>query len=89
MIKCQERLGNRPEAVIKQATINFDSRVWKSLGDSLPKLHCVDLAEAYVTQENVSLRILCEKKRYDLQAPNGRSHEKHLAKGRTGKKNRY
>jgi hypothetical protein len=38
-IKCQERLGNRPEAVIGQAAINLDSRVWKSLGDSLPKLY--------------------------------------------------
>ncbi len=29
--------------------------------------------------------ILREKKRYDLQAPNGHSHEKPLAKGGTGK----
>jgi hypothetical protein len=47
--KCQEHLGNRPEAVIRQATISLCSRVWKSLGDSLPKLYCVELAEAYVT----------------------------------------
>jgi hypothetical protein len=47
--KCKEHLGNRPEAVIRQATINLYSRVWKSLGDSLPKLYCVDLAETYVT----------------------------------------
>ena len=46
---CQERLGNRPEAVIRQATIGLYSQVWKSLGDSLPELYCVDLAEAYVT----------------------------------------
>jgi hypothetical protein len=26
-IKCQERLGNCPEAVVRQATINLDSRV--------------------------------------------------------------
>jgi hypothetical protein len=62
-IKCQEHLGNSPEAVVRQATINLDSQVWKSLGDSLPKLYCVDLAEAYVTQESVGSRILCEKKR--------------------------
>jgi hypothetical protein len=63
--------------------------VWKSLGDSLPKLYCVDLAKAYVTQESVSLRILGENKRYDLQLPNGRLHEKPSAKGRTGKENWY
>jgi hypothetical protein len=63
---CQERLGSRPEAVNRQATINLDSQLWKSLGNSLPELYCVDLAEAYVMQENVSLRNLCEKKRYDL-----------------------
>jgi hypothetical protein len=56
-IKCQEHLGNHPEAVIIQATINLDSQLWKSLGDSLPELYCIDLlAEAYVTQENASLR---------------------------------
>jgi hypothetical protein len=37
-IKCKERLGSRPEAVVRQATINLDSRLWKSLGDSLPEL---------------------------------------------------
>jgi hypothetical protein len=45
-IKCQECLGNHPEAFVRQATINLNSRVWKSLEDSLPKLYCVDLAEA-------------------------------------------
>jgi hypothetical protein len=87
--KCQERLGNHPEAVVRQATISLYSKVLKSLGDSLPKLYCVDLAEAYVRQESVSLRILREKKRYDLQLPNKRLHEKPLAKGRMGKENRY
>ncbi len=33
------------------------SRVWKSLWDSFSQLYCVDLAEAYVTQESVSSRI--------------------------------
>jgi hypothetical protein len=84
-IKCKERLRSCPEAVIRQATINLYSRVWKSLGDSFPKLYCVDLAEAYVTGESVSSRILCEKKRYDSRLPNGRSHEKPSAKGGTGK----
>jgi hypothetical protein len=55
-IKCKERLGSHPEDVVRQATINLDSRVWKSLGNSLPELYSVDLAEAYFTQENVSLR---------------------------------
>jgi hypothetical protein len=56
-IKCQEQLGNCPEAVVRQATISLYSQVWKSLGDSLPELYCVNLAEAYVMQENVSLMI--------------------------------
>ena len=83
--KCKEHLGNCPEAVVRQAIINLDSQVWKSLGDSLPKLYCVDLTEAYVTQESVSSRILCEKKKYDLRLPNRRLHEKALAKGGTGR----
>jgi hypothetical protein len=41
-IKCKERLGNRPEAVVRQATINLDSGVWKSLEDSLPEMYCID-----------------------------------------------
>ncbi len=57
-----ESLGNCPEAVLRQATINLYSRVWKSLGDSMPKLYCVDLAEAYVTQENVNSRICVRRK---------------------------
>jgi hypothetical protein len=84
-IKCKECLRSHPEAVVRQATIKLYSQVWKSLGDSFPELYCVDLAEAYVTQESVSLRILCEKKRYDLRSPNGRLHEKPSAKGKTGK----
>jgi hypothetical protein len=88
-IKCQEHLGNRQEAVARQATINLNSQVWKSLWDSLPKLYCIDLAEAYVMQESVSLRIHCEKKRYITHSPNGHLHEKPLAKGGTGKENRY
>ncbi len=87
--KCKERLGSRPEAVVREATINLGSQLWISLGDSLPELYCIDLAEAYVMQESVSLRILREKKRYDLQSPNGRLHEKPSAKGGTGKENRY
>jgi hypothetical protein len=55
-IECTEHLGSHPEAVVRQATFNLDSRLWKSLGDSLPELYCVDLAKAYVTQENVSSR---------------------------------
>jgi hypothetical protein len=55
-IKCKEHLGSHPEAVVRQATINLDSQLWKSLWDSLPELYCVDLAKAYVMQKNVSLR---------------------------------
>jgi len=43
-IKCQECLWNSPEAVVRQATLNLNSQVWKSFEDSLPKLYCVDLA---------------------------------------------
>jgi hypothetical protein len=38
------------------------SQVWKSLGDSSPGLYCVDLAEAYVMQGNVSSRIYTRRK---------------------------
>jgi hypothetical protein len=88
-IKCKEHLGNHAEAVVRQATTNLNSRVWKSLEDSLPKLYCIDLAETYVTQESFNSRILSEKKRYDLRSPNGCLHEKPLVKSRTGKENRY
>ncbi len=33
------------------------SQVWKSLWDSFPELYCLDLVEAYVMQEIISLRI--------------------------------
>ncbi len=62
VIKCQERLGNHPEAVVRQATINLKSRVWKSLEDYLPKLYCIDLAEAYIMQESVNSRIFVRRK---------------------------
>ncbi len=87
VIRCKECLANHPEAVLGQATIDLDSWVWKSLGDSFPKLYCIDLAEAYVMQESASSRILCEKKRYDLHFPNGRLHQNPLAKDGKGKEN--
>jgi hypothetical protein len=43
-IKCKKCLGSRPEAVVRQATINYDSRLGKSHGDSFPELYCIDLA---------------------------------------------
>jgi hypothetical protein len=89
MNKCKERLGDCPEAVVRLATINLNSQVWKSLEDSFPELYCIDLVEAYVMQESVSLRILGEEKRYDLRLPNGCLHEKPLEKGGTGKEIRY
>ncbi len=46
MIKCEEHLRSHSEAVVRQATINLYSWVWKSLGDSFPELYCVDWAEA-------------------------------------------
>ncbi len=42
-IKCKERLRSCPEVVVRQATINLYLRVWKSLGDSFPKLYCIAL----------------------------------------------
>jgi hypothetical protein len=64
--KCKEHYGNPPEAVIGQATINLDSQVLKSLEDSLPELYCVDFAEAYVMQENLSSWLMCRNKRERL-----------------------
>jgi hypothetical protein len=43
-INCKKCFGSCPEAVVRQATINLDSQVWKSLGDSFPEIYCVDLA---------------------------------------------
>jgi hypothetical protein len=88
-IKRKERLRSHPEAVVRQATINLYLQVWKSLGNSFPELYCVDIAEAYVTQENVSSEILRGKKRYDLRLPNRCLNEKPSAKGGTGKESQY
>jgi hypothetical protein len=68
-IKCKERPRSRPEAVVRQATINLYSQVLKSLGDSFPKLYCVDLAEAYVMQESVSSRIYARRKGMTCDCP--------------------
>ncbi len=68
-IKCKEHLGSCPGAVIRQATINLDSQVWKSLGDCFPKLFCIDLAEAYVTLESVSSRIYVRRKGMTWDCP--------------------
>jgi hypothetical protein len=85
VIKCEECLGSHPEAGNNQPFSTTLEIPWGFLAQA----YCVDLAEAYVTQENVSLRILHEKKRYDLQLPNGHSHEKPSAKGGTGKEFLY
>ncbi len=53
------------------------SLVWKSLCDSSPGLYCVDFAETYVTQENVSLRNFTRKGMICIQS-NGHLHEKPL-----------
>jgi hypothetical protein len=68
-IKCEDCLRSCPEAVVRQVTINLYSPVWKSLGDSFPELYCVDLAEAYVTQESVSLRIYVRRKGMTCNCP--------------------
>jgi hypothetical protein len=60
-IKCKEHFGNPREAVKRQATINPDSQIWKSLEDSLSKIYCVDLAEAYVMPGEYKLKACVEK----------------------------
>ncbi len=49
------------ECVKRQASINPDSQIWTSLQDSLPKTHCLDLADSYVTQGEYKLEV-CVKK---------------------------
>ncbi len=56
--------------------------------DSLPKLYCADLAEAYAIQEGMSMRFMC-KERYDTQLPNGHLHQKTSAKSGNGKQTWY
>jgi hypothetical protein len=56
-IKCKERLRSHPAAVVRQATINLIHETGNPFWISFPGLYCVDLAEAYVTQESVSSRI--------------------------------
>jgi hypothetical protein len=84
----QRAFGKSSRSCHRTSNNQTYSRVWKSLEDSLPKLYCVDLAEAYVIRESVSSRILCEKKRYDLRSPSGHLHEKPSAKGGYGIENR-
>jgi hypothetical protein len=48
-------------AVKRQATINPGSQLWKSLEDSLPKMYCADLAEAYVAQGEYELEVYVKK----------------------------
>jgi hypothetical protein len=90
-IKCKVRCGNCPEAVIGQATMNLYVQLWKFLEDSLPKLYCVDLDEAYVMQESMSSRLMCRKKRERLM----RNHPTDIQtrnlqkKSRNGKRTRY
>jgi hypothetical protein len=68
-IKCKEHLRSCPEAVIRQATINLYSQVWKSLEVSFPKLYCIDLAEADVMWESVSSRIYVRRKGMTCNCP--------------------
>jgi hypothetical protein len=69
VIKCEVRLRSHPEAVVRQATINLYSQAWKYLGDSFPKLYCVDLAEAHVMQESVRSRIYVRRKGMTCNLP--------------------
>ncbi len=85
----QRALGNCPEAVIGPATINLVSQVWKSLGDSLPKLYWVTkwrlMSREKVRDQGLSVE---RKERFDTRSPNGHLHPKPLAKGGKGKENR-
>jgi hypothetical protein len=85
-IKCKERLRSHPEAVARQATINLYSRVWKSLENSFPELYCIDLAEAYVTQESVSPRIYVRRKGMTRDCPTDVRMRNLLRKAEQGKK---
>jgi hypothetical protein len=85
-IKCKEHLGNCPEAVVRQATIKLDSQVWKSLEDSLPKLYCADLAEAYLMQESASSRNYERRKGMICDRPTDVCMRKLLQKAEQGKK---
>jgi hypothetical protein len=40
--KCKEHLVSHSETVVRHATINLDSQVWKSHGDSLLDSYCID-----------------------------------------------
>jgi hypothetical protein len=60
------------------------SWVWKSLGDSIPKLYCVawlGLGHARKCQ----FEDFCEKERYELCSVQRTLHQKPSAKGRKGK----
>jgi hypothetical protein len=70
---CHKTSGNQPY-----------SRVWKSLGYSIPKLYGVAWI-GQVTQESVSLRNLVRKKCMIRVQSNGRLHYKPSAKGGKGK----
>ncbi len=77
------------QTALGKSSRSYNRWVWKSLEDSFPKLYCIDLAEAYVTQGSASSRILCEKKSFGSRSPNRHMHQKPSAKGRNGKENRY
>jgi hypothetical protein len=87
VIKCKEHLRSYPEAVVRQATINHYLQDRKSLGDSLPELYCVDLAEA-MSHKKMSVRKFCVRRK-GMICPTGHLHEKPLAKGGTGKEGQY
>jgi hypothetical protein len=57
-IKCEEHLRSHPEAVVRQATINLYLQVWKSLGDSFPKLYCM-----LMSREKMSVRKFCVRRK--------------------------
>ncbi len=75
---CHQTSNNQPLFTSLEIPLGFLSRAvlhWLSRG----------LCHAKKCQ----FKDLCEKKRYDSRLPNGRSHEKPLAKGGTGKECRY
>ncbi len=60
-MRCGKCFGNFMGAVKRQASINPDSQIWKYFEDSLPKMYCVELAEAYVTQGKNKLKAYVNK----------------------------
>ncbi len=82
-IRCKEHLQSHPAAVVRQATINLIHELEIPSG-FLSRAVLRLLSGGLCHGRKCQFEDLGEKKRYDLQLPNGRLHKKSLEKGRTG-----